>query len=203
MATGYTHPVVAGEVTELADFVLSCARAFGACIQQRDEAPNAPIRLPERSTTYNDREIDRLRQELAEVEAWSLEAADRAEAAERGRLYRQREESADRYAQENAALQAMIAKVEAWNPPTEDHENLKAFMLEQLRSSLWELSDWPVPDRVPAAQFKAERMERLHRNLANAIRRQHEETERIEGARQWIIDLAHSVGRDVVDGAVS
>jgi hypothetical protein len=37
MPTGYTAPVQSGEIVELEDFILLCARAFGACVMQRDE----------------------------------------------------------------------------------------------------------------------------------------------------------------------
>lgn len=37
MPTGYTAPVVDGEVTELKEFVWRCARAFGALVYLRDD----------------------------------------------------------------------------------------------------------------------------------------------------------------------
>ena len=35
MPTGYTAAVCSGEITEIKDFALSCARAFGALITMR------------------------------------------------------------------------------------------------------------------------------------------------------------------------
>jgi hypothetical protein len=43
MPTGYTDCVRSGEVTEFADFAMKCARAFGACIEMRDEPSGTPI----------------------------------------------------------------------------------------------------------------------------------------------------------------
>ena len=43
MPTGYTHPVQEGKITELRDFALNCARAFGACVTMRDDPSDTPI----------------------------------------------------------------------------------------------------------------------------------------------------------------
>ena len=37
MATGYTMDIYDGKNVSFEDFCLSCARAFGACILQRDD----------------------------------------------------------------------------------------------------------------------------------------------------------------------
>lgn len=40
MPTGYTCKVQDGEITELKDFLLQCARGFGAMIHMRDDSMN-------------------------------------------------------------------------------------------------------------------------------------------------------------------
>ena len=41
MPTGYTCGVQNGEITELKDYILQCARNFGACIHMRGEDFNS------------------------------------------------------------------------------------------------------------------------------------------------------------------
>ena len=50
MSTGYTCQVADGEITDFKQFLLQCSRAFGACIQQRDD-PHSD--LPKRMEVSN------------------------------------------------------------------------------------------------------------------------------------------------------
>ena len=59
MPTGYTDKIVNDQSFE--DFLLGCARAFGACVHQYDEAMNEKPRLQTFDTIYED--------ELLQIEA--------------------------------------------------------------------------------------------------------------------------------------
>lgn len=52
MPTGYTAGVADGKVTDFRTFALQCARQFGACIMQRDEATSVLPRHREPSVLY-------------------------------------------------------------------------------------------------------------------------------------------------------
>lgn len=43
MPSAYTAPVQDGKITEFKDFAILCARAFGACIDMRDDPLDKPI----------------------------------------------------------------------------------------------------------------------------------------------------------------
>jgi len=135
MPTGYTYPVVNGEIDNLADFALNCARAFGALIHMRDEPNDAPVPDEVAPSPFYAENLDRARARLASLRAMTIAEvkaqcdAANAEAIADAAMYAEK----DRV--ENERLDTMAARVEAWQPPTPDHAGLKAFMLEQLRTS--------------------------------------------------------------------
>jgi len=133
MATGYTSKLYDGE-QEFGEFVLDCARAFGAYIHLRDE-PNAVLSKIEDDTPNRIRALDRAQTAYDEFTALSEEEQKAlhqeyvlsTQAYNRKNLQR-RIDVAERYGK-------MLAKVIAWNPP-EELENLKEFMKEQLEGSI-------------------------------------------------------------------
>jgi hypothetical protein len=133
MASGYTHKLYDGE-QEFGEFVLDCARAFGAYIHLRDE-PNAALSKIEDDTPRRMRSLDRAQEAYNEFTALSLEeqrelhkkyVVDTEKHNEKTKKHRL--EVAERYGK-------MLAKVIAWDPPKE-LENLKDFMKEQLEGSI-------------------------------------------------------------------
>lgn len=69
MATGYTHPVAEGTVTDFATFALDCARAFGALITIRDDPPGTPIPDEFTPSTWNAEAKEGAEARLAELMA--------------------------------------------------------------------------------------------------------------------------------------
>lgn len=133
MATGYTAAIEDG--ISFQDFVLRCARAMGACIMQRDEPLNAPIKMDEPSGYYKV-EGEKAFRELAMFSSMDL--------ASREQVYREsirsRESALSEIKVGHSELRAkyddMLQKVNEWEPPTEDHVGLKEFMQEQIAESM-------------------------------------------------------------------
>ena len=155
MPTGYTAKLCDGEQT-FKDFAMQCARAFGPLVEMREDPseswqatyschPNscpyissidAPIPEKTKRSSYYDEalsktvaEYDRLKtmlpgKALAYGKACFNERIKRLQ----GRLEKS-QSTRDR-------ILKMIAQVEAWPVPTDEHNPLKAFMLEQLTTTL-------------------------------------------------------------------
>jgi hypothetical protein len=132
MPTGYTATLVE-KGQSFPEFVMGCARAFGALISMRDHPMDAPIpdELPPEDS-YSTKALAAANAEVARLEgmtseerlAFGQEAKERDVKSYRDYLLKE--------AEENARIDGMIAKVNAWTPPTSDHTELKAFMLQQL-----------------------------------------------------------------------
>jgi hypothetical protein len=135
MPTGYTSPVKDKDDYTFEDFVWSCARGFGALIHMREEGLDADITLPEESS-YREDAIARATQKLTELKAMTLSQVKKRQDEE----HNEKIESAKKCVQEEQkSLQrynSMLAKVEAWTPPTDDHVKLRKFMIEQLTESI-------------------------------------------------------------------
>lgn len=145
MPTAYTAGIEDGTITNAKDFLMLCARNFGACVSMRDEPLSAPI--PEKfipnCTWYR---------ENIEIEQKKLEKLLKM-SPEEIKAYRESKRRADeehvkqaRASEENILrrYQKMLKQVESWIPPTSEHENLKAFAIEQINMCLPDLSIYTI-----------------------------------------------------------
>lgn len=191
MPTGYTAKVEDGTVTELRDYMLICARAFGALIMMRDEPDDAPI--PEKfepSTRYYDEQIATLTKEISRLSAMTAdEAMTESLAANNEARRRHREyEAADQLRLDRHL--AMAEKVKAWEPPSPEHVEYKAFMLQQLEvSSQWLGTKRELPPMSIGEAWREERLADLTDNLARATKSRAEEIERTALRQKWVDDL--------------
>jgi hypothetical protein len=130
-----------------AEFANKCARAFGACIMQRDDDPNDPPKLNEPSSYHVER-IDEAKGKLESfirqksfnrervVTRWideSLTALD-----EHHQHVKQKMNS-------KKVFDRLIDKAKNWVAPSPEHEKFKTFLIEQLTmtnesDNIWSIS---------------------------------------------------------------
>lgn len=196
MPTGYTAAVADGTITEFGPFVMQCARAMGACITMRDDPSDAPI--PERfePSTYYEEHLEDARKRLSWLRSLTpAEQETEAEAEHTKALEGHRKFNADRE-RENTRYQAMIDKVAVWSPPTEDHENLKDFMLEQLRISISTYEN-PEPTRLSGDAWYAKALGDAMSEVDWLEEKNAEEIERTEGRNKWLRELRASLAAKI------
>ncbi|WP_022886396.1 hypothetical protein [Glaciibacter superstes] len=136
MPTGYTSDLYEGKEQSFEEFALQCARAFGALIEMRDEAPGASIPDEFAPSDHHRRGLDEAKAKLADLSAlrdddWAL-----CEVASRQNRTAEYAAAVERAAAMRARYEAMLVQVEAWEPPTQEHQGLRDFMLQQLRESI-------------------------------------------------------------------
>jgi hypothetical protein len=194
MPTGYTAPIADGITFE--QYAWSCARAFGALVTMRDEPQSAPI--PERfePSDYNQKALERAHEELKQVLAMTPEQIS----AERDADYEGEMESYNRRMAKAADLRAkyetMLASVRAWEAPTSDHVEYKAFMEKQILQSIdfdCDTSYDTLPELKSTDGWLAIRLAELRRDLAYHEKAQREEVERTEKRNEWIKALRDSL----------
>jgi hypothetical protein len=196
MPTGYTQPLYDGEDITFEQFVLRCSRAMGAAIMQRDESPDVEIRLREVDQHYVDN-VEKAGAAL--VQAWGRPDETWAElqAAEIVKSQTFRDEYvaksngvADRYTE-------MLLAVQAWEPPTSEHQGLKEFMVSQIEDSLdFDISNY-VPDVVaemPVSEYREREIVRLALVLEQETTRLQEERDRVRSQNAWVNALRESLG---------
>jgi hypothetical protein len=135
MPTGYTAKLVESGQT-FPEFVMGCARAFGACIEMRDDPADTPIPEEFKPSEYHTKGLRAAKSELTRLKNFS---------ADKRRAYGEKQRAADISAhrghvqkteQQNARILSMMDQVRQWQPPTPAHEEMKKFMLQQLEISL-------------------------------------------------------------------
>ena len=135
MPTGYTASVADGEVTEFNEYAMNCARAMGVAIMMRDE-PQGPLDIEKcldmSSIEHHAKSLAKAfeRQKLTDEELLAKFEPVRQEEIDRHAKSRKKD------ALTKKRYEAMLVKVEAWKPPTSEHENMKKFMREQLVDSI-------------------------------------------------------------------
>lgn len=197
MPTGYTVKVTDGRVTTLHDFALSCAKAFGACIDMWDDDFDKPIPDEFKVSPYYTEKLAEAQQQLAEIAA--LTPAKVEAAAEEAFNVAQDAYETTKYTfeRENARLAEMVEKVKAWTPPTQDHAGLKNFMLQQLDSSKVSLEYLTAPIKHSGPDWQRKRIEDLHRDVAYYAEAAAKELERVNERNAWLKTLRGAIQKGV------
>ena len=133
MPTGYTAEIKKG--VDFKEFALHCARAFGACYESRDKASKGEIPMIEISKYHAERLGD-AKERLDEFKMFTKgDYTKLANSKFNSELIKYEE-----HAKEKSALEdnynEMLVKITEWKPPSENHNGLKNFMIEQVKSSI-------------------------------------------------------------------
>jgi hypothetical protein len=191
MPTGYTHKIKDGQ--SFNDFVLGCARAFGACIMMRDDPQDAPI--PERfePSDYHVKELAKAKEQLIILSQLTAEDAEQKARYEyQAELARYNERVLENNNQ-NAMYAAMLERVKSWGAPA-THVGFKKFMIEQIESSM-RFDDYaPDPPKQLSGKAWASKEEaKVLRDISYHQSENAKEIERTEGRNKWIKDLRDSL----------
>lgn len=201
MPTGYTSPLYEGEEISFEQFVLRCARAFGALITLRDEPldKEIPEDFPPREDSYYERELPKRRERLEWLHGLTSEQAEANAEGEFERALTYWKETQEKYAAMRTRYLAMLKKVEAWQPPTEEHVPLKEFMVSQITDSIEH--DCPgerntlygVPIRQNGQEWLESEIKETERMIEMAEEEIQKEKERAAGRSAWVRNLRESL----------
>lgn len=192
MPTGYTADVVDGKITEFKDFALSCARAFGALANMRDDPMDAPIPDEIKPNSYCSERLEATEDELKKLLNLSIEDS----AIEAEKEYNEAFESTTKYRNnlklENERIDTMIEKVLNWRIPTSDHRKLYEFMIEQLSTSKSNYEP-EMPKRLSVAEWRTKKLKELTRDFDYYGKQVDEENQRAADKTKWIQALKNSL----------
>lgn len=192
MPTGYTMDVENGQSFE--NFVLGCARAFGACIAQRD-APLSERPAPQEVSPYYLEALEKAQKELEtllSVESPVVYGTDfrQKEIEHYDSQIQRHEDTILKYAQ-------MRQKVLEWTPPSKDHVELKRFMLDQLDqnhdfSGFYRNKLKEALLTTPLEYYEAQLSE-ARRSVEYHTKKLEEEGQRVQSRNNWIEELYRSL----------
>jgi hypothetical protein len=192
MPTGYTSSIYDNKNDSFESFVLSCARAFGPCMHQRDDDMRDKPKLRELDIQYH---LDALEQAKnykkptkAEFEVYKKEKIEEAYAS-----LKKDKELRERYT-------VMLEKVKNWTPPTPDHERLKKFMIEQLQSSIeydcnenYHENDISLYKKMKYSDYLRELNSSNKRTIEYHTEQIEKEKKNVDRANRWITALYESL----------
>lgn len=197
MPTGYTAKLVeSGQSFE--EFVLTCARGFGACIDMRDEPLTTPIPNEFKPSPYFSESLKKAQEELSRFESMSpKEQYDYGRKKKENRIA-EIHRILDKESRQNKRVHEMLEKVKRWTPPSKDHDELKKFMIQQLTISLSDTEYWKQDlakcTQRPPLEFYREKVEALRWSIDYDIKHSNEEVEREAKRTTWVKQLRESLG---------
>lgn len=195
MPTGYTAEIYEGKDVTFKQFASRCARAFGALVHLRDEplSNELPTEISEESKYHteglkNAKALLAKLKEMSEKEKVILCDKSNKQAYDSWfELDQKRRALLDRYTD-------MLNQAKTWTPPTPDHNNFKAFMIEQLESSIkFDCNFYDPPAPLSVESWYAREIENAKDDIEYHERGLKEEQARVNKNLEWIKHLAESI----------
>jgi hypothetical protein len=135
MPTGYTSGIIDGKITTFEQFATQCSRAFGATIHMRDNPLDSPYE-PRTPSDYYENSLQSQREKLEEMKTMT----DEAIVQEFETLLNDNLEYHDRELEKTKVnlerLNSIMESAKSWVPPTEDHEGIRDYMIDQLKITI-------------------------------------------------------------------
>jgi len=190
MPTGYTTKLY-NEPQSFKNFIMRCARAFGALVNLRGEPLDTPIPDQFQPSTYHLKALEKAEAELEQLQhvdpeaEWERETAAITERNESNLLAAK--ERRDRYME-------MIAQVEAWEPPTPEHKELKTFMFSQIQESIKsDCSAYIHPTAPDPETWLRDKTRELERSIEYHKIEYQKELDRTANRNLWLKQLRESI----------
>lgn len=191
MPSSYTNDLYEGKDVTFEQFVLKCARAFGANIHMRDEPLNSEIKEYVASE-YSLKKAEEARKRLEELEAMTEAEIKAYNLSVYNDSVIRHNEAAARNAEMKDRYTKMLERVERWVPPTNDHKDLKEFMIRQIKDSI----DFDIytPEYPPSNfNYHEKVIEREKWNIEYHTRSYREEVQRANKFNEWNRQLKESL----------
>jgi len=200
MANGYTAPIEEDDTFTLAKYIWRCAKAFGfwgdAHMRDSSKSWDDPLPLHFKTNDSLLEDIGMARDRLEKVKAMTDEEAEAA-ATYVFELWRESygEPSAE-LVERASRYENMQKQVEAWTPPTPEHEGLKRFMLEQIEEERPTLTP-TKPFKQTGEQYKAQEIDDAREMLEQAQKRWARHVANITHANVWLQTLNEQIPQEL------
>jgi hypothetical protein len=191
--TGHNSKLYNGEEVTFSDWLLGIARSF----VMHDYGADEPLVEEFKLSSYYVERLAKARNRVDEVLAWSEEMAEREAQASYDQALAEWEHHQAEMRALSGRYMSMMYKIEAWEPPTEEHQALKEYAIGQLRSGLDnDCFSYDKPQKLTGEDFKHQELtEALNssRRLEDEVESERENAER---KTQWVKKLRESLAED-------
>jgi hypothetical protein len=188
MPTGYTYSIIENDGISFEDFVLQCATAFLVSCRENPIRDKIPERVEE--DTYYKNAFEEVTTRLERYRNMSIEEANVLAHQEYLDRIEKQKQNFEKTTEEIQQFNAMLNKVIAWNPPSETHEGLKKFMIEQIQTSIPNLNDYnEAISELSGSKYLKIKMECALEDINYSKKKWDEEKERVKKTNIWITQL--------------
>lgn len=208
MPTGYTSKVQDGEITELKDFILNCAKGFGAFSKVKLDPSNNQLILAEVGEYY-ERKLEECTRKLAKYNSMTDDEIKIEIGKSVSENIKSMIEYRDKFYKQLKNYNDMISKVERWEVPSEEHRELKNFALKQLNDSrnfdcsedfLDTYCKMPTEEDIPSiSEWRNKHINKVLKDIAYYSKELIKERDSIEEYNKWAIDLVNSLNNHTTD----
>ena len=203
MPTGYTAYIEDGDITTGKEFLKLCTRALGIAIDLKDEPLSVPTPTHFEPDTYYKEKYEKALEELNKANNLTFDEAKIQMRADYERRISDYKSWAKKEISMNQKYVKVRKEVEEWIPPTDEHQGLKQFALEQIDMSFTkqeyideylERSKETFDDSDEAVEkYISDNIQYCKESLDRAYKSWKEELERTEKKNIWIRKFLESI----------
>lgn len=193
MPTALTYDIYRGKKVKFRDFVIKCA-GFEPIVGKRGET------IPDEFYPDNThlQEVEAAKSILAEAESWTDEKAEKEAKRDFDKNISSFKGACKRIEKIRQAYLAMLNQVENWVPPTQDHQEMKNTMVNQLTESIkFDCSRSPIkPKRLSGEQYRVQLINWARQEIAYKNKCHAEEMALVTKKNDWLRSLRRSLNGD-------
>lgn len=194
MPTGYTSDIYDGKNVSAKEFIIKCAKAFGANIALRDEGMDVEIPIYEPSD-YHIKQIEKTKENIKKLANMTDEEIQNEIEAAYNKKIEDNEKAVNRARVLENRYLLVLNDVQKWNPPTEDHVKLKEYAIDQLTQSIkhdCSTSYITEPVKETVNEYRISRLKYENENLEYHTKSYENEVQRTNEKNEWNRKLKES-----------
>lgn len=203
MPTGYTAFIEDGSITTGKEFLLLCLRAFGIAIDIRNKPLSVPTPTTFKPDEYYKKRYDKAVADLETERNITFEETKHRMRSNYNEHVKNAKNAIARISKINEQYKKVREQVSDWTPPTEKHNGIKKFALEQIDMCInsdydfkyyQEIIDTPFDDSDEAIKkYMAEYIKYLETNVELAKEAYDKEVRDSKEKTQFMKDFIESL----------
>lgn len=201
MPTGYTAGILDGTTKDFEHFAKLCSRAF--IMHLREEPMNSEYKKRE-PNDYHSKAVDRATKDLMRINEMSDEEIMQEERDNIIECRSRYELKVKKQKEDKTALDYYLRKAKKYKPPTDMHDGIAKFMIEQLESTIehdcsgryWEEGIERLDDRfdsLDVERIRSDRKIEAYKDIARHTKEYEEELKRCREHNKWYDDFVKSL----------
>lgn len=203
MPTGYTSYINDGKITNGADFLKLCTRAFGVAIELEDEDLSVPTPIHFEPDPYYKEQYEKAVKKRNKYRKMTLDEARKEFIDQSIENINSTKSHLKNLIGENDKYRAIRNEIMQWIPPTSDHEKLKEYAINQLDISMnsadtikyyKEESDKMIDDNKKAVTEYLDRKRKMtEENVVRSYKKWQENIKETEEKNLWMKQFLDSL----------